>query len=262
MKEKGSQIGNFLPLKLIYTFVILLIFYLQLHYSSTVQGETITTDSPVKMAEEEIQEPKATDPNRHSAFLLPSAHTLSKGDVSMDIMGLYALGVRFGITDRIQLSLGFPWFSLYGEGRVKVWDKKNNIFSIGAGAGIPIIVEDADILWLVNPVYTFGGDDLNLTLGAAVGGISSHEGVLAIPYISVMKRVNRKMKIFIQVADGIAGGDVFGEEHQGEHYIFAMPGIRVHGRKFSCDISVMMPVHFKDLESYFIVPLPTFSIHF
>ena len=245
----------------IFVIVILLVIVFTSAEAAADPGAPAGTEEAVVTGTSENQ---PVDPNAHSSFLLPSAYTLEDDEVSMDILGLNMLGVRWGVTDRVQLNFGFRFLGLYAGATTKIFEGEKSAFSIEAGVGLPVAAINGKYhaLWVVNPVYTIGDDDLSFTMGTAVGGIVTQEAVVAIPYASFMKRMSRKTKFFLQVTDVITMGGDF-DDHSGENYIFATPGIRIHGEKFSCDLGLLVPIYYDGLDDqYWVAPLPTFSIHF
>lgn len=266
MIREKHRIGLLLAYSLI---VVLFLFLLaMLVLPSTARGSTEVdgTGSSESTTGGGGVEPPLVDPSLHSAFLVPTAITLPRGTLSMEVLGIQTLGVRWGISNRIQLNLGFRLIGFYTGATVNLFRGRQSALSLEAGIGLPVTSFDGDYpaAWVANPVYSLGDDDLMFTVGTLAGGISARSGALLIPYANITKRIARKVKVFFQVNDGISLGPILGDDHDGAHYLFAVPGLRFHGKKLSCDLGLILPVYYEGMadDPYFVVPFPSFSFRF
>lgn len=243
--------------------VFLLFFRVVLEPCATHSVEHGPLPPEVTSSEAELEAPP--DPNMKSVFLFPSAYTLPEGQITLDILSFHALGIRWGVTDRVQVNVGFRLVGLYAGATTRLLVTDSSAFSLDAGVSVPVTSIDGKypVMFSAGPVYTMGDDDLSFTAGTLVLGITTKKGAVALPYLSLMKRTGRKAKLFIQITDGTAIGEIFGEDHKGDNYLFASPGVRLHGRKFSCDLALIVPLYYEKLdEHYWVAPFPSFSIRF
>jgi hypothetical protein len=126
METKDGRFGSMIVYSVIFAIFLLLILFLIFLNSSDAAASLDEPASGEHNAQSEAAQSATPDPNRQSAFLFRSAHKLPKGEISMDILGFHALGVRWGAADRIQLNLGFRLIGMYAGTTVKIVETQNN----------------------------------------------------------------------------------------------------------------------------------------
>jgi hypothetical protein len=186
------------------------------------------------------------DPNRTRLFFSPTGRSLAAGDGYFGVYELFIPFVAYGITDRIIIAGGSPFYlaflgdvtpPLYLGPKVQVVDRPNLQGSVGA---LTVLVpdgddggefgsDDDDIFGIAYGVGTFGGPDRAVTAGIGWGYVGSDLSSEPVVMLGGETRVSRSIKLLTENVL-VPGGD---------SGLLYSAGIRFFGERLSADAGLV-----------------------
>jgi hypothetical protein len=188
-----------------------------------------------------------SDPNATRLLFAPTGRALKRGEGYVGVYEIYVPFVQVGLTDRISIGGGTPFFFGMGESERPFWLTPKvqivNRSRIQAAAGVMhIVAPELGSLGIAYGVVTTGRPDASLTVGVGAG-YRRHEGdndTTGIVMIGGERRLRGGIKWVTENyiwsgGDGILSG-----------------GLRFYGERLSADVALFAPL---GISEFILLPL-------
>lgn len=178
-----------------------------------------------------------SDPNATRLLFAPTGRALRRGDGYVGVYEIYLPFVQVGITDRISIGGGTPFFFGFAESERPFWLTPKvqivNRARIQAAAGVMhIVAPGLGSLGIAYGVVTAGKPDASVTVGVGTG-YRRHEGdnaATAIVMVGGDRRLRRGIKWVTENYIWSGGDGILSS------------GLRFYGERLSADVALFMPI--------------------
>lgn len=190
------------------------------------------------------------DSNPTRLFFAPTARSLKKGEASFGVYEILLPFVQYGITDRISIGGGTPFFFGTGSGQPFWVTPKVQVLkarSTQASVGILHLINMGDFnAGIAYAVVTQGTADASATIGAGYAYAAEDDSRSGAPVVMLgaEKRISKRLKFVTEnywfSGVGLASG-----------------GFRIMGERLSADIGLVAPLSSGDV---FVFPMINFVV--